>query len=330
MSIDLYHQDTTEFQSFRNRKVLVTGGAGLVGSAFFPLLLENGAAVRTVRHERPLEFTGAVEEIEGDLLNLAHCRKSCRGMDTVIHAAGVSGGSKKVTIDAIPMFTDNLLMNTNMLEAARLEGVNRYLFISNSSVYAKSDRLLSESDAWGETCRGIPENETGMVKRAGETQCALYARFTGMQIAIIRAGNAYGPHDNFDLEASHVIPALIRKAVQKQDPYIIWGSGEAVRDFIHTHDIARGGLFLLENHAVAEPVNIASGRSVSINEVAKIILSLTFQGEVTTRHTDHAPPASPVKLIDLSKMRALGFVPEISLEEGLHQTVQWFMENGEY
>jgi len=314
---------------YRGKKVLVTGGAGLIGSAFVEQLLAAGACVYAVQHRRPIPFGGSVERLEGNLLDAAVCREIARGMDCVIHAAAVSGGSKEVTLRAIPMFTDNLLMNTQLLEAARLAGVGHYLFISNSSVYAKSDAPLHEEDAWGETSRGIPENETGMVKRASETQCGLYARTTDMRIAIIRGGNAYGPHDNFDLEASHVVPALIRKAIERQNPYAVWGSGKMVRDFIHTRDLARGGLFLLARAqpGACAPINIATGRTVTIEELVSLILDLADHADARIQLDPGAPPTSPAKRIDVTKMRELGFRPELSLEDGLRQTIDWYRQN---
>lgn len=310
---------------FYGKKVLVTGAAGLVGSAFVEELLELGACVRTVRHVRPLPFQG-VEGIDGDLRDFNTCLKAAQSVDVVIHAAGVSGGSKKVTVQAIPMFTDNLLMNTQMLEASRLQAVERYLFISNSSVYARSEAPLREEDAWGETSLSIPENETGMVKRAGETQCGLYSKFTPMRIAIMRAGNAYGPWDDFNLETSHVMPALLRKAAEKQDPFEVWGDGMTVRDFIYSRDIARGGLFLLERAVEGScfPVNVASGSAVRIRELVELILKLAGHEGARVRYTQTAPPASPVKVVDISRMKSLGFRPQFTLEEGLRATLRWY------
>lgn len=317
-------------QFYRNKRVLVTGGAGLIGTAFIQQLLQHGARVRTARHQRPIPFADDVEVLEGDLRDRDTCLKAARGMECVIHAAGVSGGSKKVTVQPIPMFTDSLLMNTQMLEAARLEGATHYLFVSNSSVYAPSDGLLREEDAWAETSRGIPENDTGMVKRAGETQCALYARFTDVRIAIMRGGNAYGPHDNFDLESSHVIPALIRKAVARQNPYQIWGSGNTVRDFVHTSDIARGGLFLLARAVPHNcfPINIATGVPVTIEELVRLILKLADHTRATIRYDPAAPPASPTKCIDVSRMKNMGFRPSTTLEQGLRETIEWYRKEG--
>ena len=311
-------------KSLKGKKVLLTGGAGLVGSAFMKKLQDAGADILAFQHVRTIPHSGTYEIIGGDLKDAESCKRACDGIHTVIHAAGVSGGSKKVTVQAIPMYTDNLLMNTQLLEAARISGVKQYLFISNSSVYAKSDQPLKEEDAYS----GFPENETGMVKRAGETQCTLYAKFTDIKIAIMRAGNAFGPYDNFDLEASHVIPALIRKAVEKQNPYRVWGDGNVVRDFIFTEDIAEAGLFLLENSASAEPVNIASGRCVTIRQVTDIILKITGYDDAEIEFDTSAPPASKAKRIDIGKMRELGFRPPTSLEDGLAKTIAWFKEHG--
>src|SRR5690349_1138364 len=180
---------------WRGKKVTVTGAAGLIGSAFVHVLRESGALITATHHCRALpDGAGGLTALEADLREMAGCRRAARGAEYVIHAAGVSGGSRQVTLAGIEMFTDSMLMNTQMLEAARLEQVGGYLFISNSSVYARSEAPLSEEAAWGDSSVGAPENETGMVKRAGEAQCALYARFTSMRIAIVRAGNAYGPN----------------------------------------------------------------------------------------------------------------------------------------
>ena len=308
---------------FQGKKTLVTGAGGLIGSAFAEKLLIMGAKVRTVKHERPVPFGGSMEIVEGDLRDARTCRRACEGVFAVIHAAGVSGGSKRAATNPLPMFTDSLLMNTQIIEAAREARVQRFLFISNSSVYPKFDGQLGEDMAG----KGEPENETGMVKLAGETQCALYSRFTDMRIAVIRAGNAYGQYDNFDLNSSHVLPALIRKAVEGQNPLELWGDGKAVRDFIHTEDIARGGLFILERCADAQPVNIASGRTITIKELAELILKLAGREGTEIKLNPAAPPASPAKIIDTGRMRKLGFQPEISLEEGLSRTIAWYRRN---
>jgi len=322
--------ETNETMSdfYEHKKVLVTGAAGLIGSAFIKSLLDRGALVRVVERVRHVECGDEVERVRADLRVPSDCRRVCRGIDFVIHGAGVSGGSKQVMTNPHAMFTDSLLMNTNIIEAARAEGVRRFLFISNSSVYPRGKSRMHERDAWGDGPTGPPENATGMVKRVGEVQAALYHAAGAFDVAIIRTGNAYGPGDNFDLDSSHVVPALIRKAVERQHPFVIWGDGEPVRDFIHTSDIASGGLYMLEHYATADPVNISCDAPVTIEELAQKVRQLAGYHDAEVLHQRGAPPASQVKLLSISKMRSLGFAPAISLNEGLASTISWYREHG--
>jgi GDP-L-fucose synthase len=239
----------------------------------------------------------------------------------------VTGGLQRAKFDPIPTFTDNLLINTQVLEASRNAGVQRFALLSNSSVYAASEESLKEEDAWGDTMRGIAENATGTVKRMAELQCKIYADSTDMKIGIVRGGNAYGPRDYFDLERSHVLPALIRRAVARQTPFVLWGSGEAVRDFTHARDIARGTIFVLEGYAVCDPVNIATGRITSIKEVVSIILREAGHTNAKVVLDSSRPSGPSAKRLDVTKMRKLGFTPNIVLEGGLGETIQWFKES---
>lgn len=304
---------------YRGEKVLVTGGSGLIGFHVVDEFLKLGAAVRTVVHRRPSPHAGRVEVVEGDLLERAACARAVRGCRFVFHAAGVSGGLKNVATNPIATFTDNLILNTLVLDEARKAGVERYCFFSNSSVYPTTGAPLAEEMAAGEA-----ENPSGFVKKAGELQCRITAAASAMKIAIVRGGNAYGPHDWFDDELSHVMPALITKAVRRRDPYVLWGTGETRRDFTHARDIARGALFLLERHATADPVNVATGRTVSIREALDIVLDAAGYRDARVVLDRSAPAGVPAKAIDVSKMRRLGFECRISLEEGIRETVEWY------
>ncbi len=309
---------------YAGKKVLVTGGAGMIGSHLVEELLRCGANVRVTRHIRTHPFGEKVDVVQGDLRSMPVCRKAVQEIEFVFHAAGVTGGVQNVTLEPISTFTDNLLLNTHVLEASRLAGVKRYALLSNSSVYAASMDALKEDDAWGETMRGTAENPTGMVKRMAELQCKIYAENTKMKIGIVRGGNAYGPRDYFDLERSHVLPALIRRAVSRENPFVLWGSGETVRDFTHARDIARGALFVLENYAVGDPVNIATGRTTSIMAVLSIILREAGHPGAKVV-LDRSRPAGPqAKRLDIAKMKKLGFTPLISLEDGLRETIRWY------
>jgi len=306
--------------------VLVTGASGLIGSHVVEQLLERGAEVRAVIHNRPLGSSESVEVVEGDLTSWEDCRRATQGVELVIHAAGVSGGLRKVQLDPIPFFTHNLLMNTQMLDASRLADVERYVFVSNSSVYPDSPLPLAEEVAWGEGAQAPPENLPGSVKRIGEQQCKMYADATEMKIGIVRGGNAYGSGDNFDLEKSHVIPALIRKAVERQDPFELWGAGSARRDFTHARDIARGILFVMEHYAVCDPVNIATGRRSTIREALALILGAADYADARIVERGDRPTGQASKALDVSKMKRLGFLTMITLEDGLRETVAWYAE----
>ncbi len=311
---------------YSDKKILVTGGAGMIGSHIVEELLARGARVRITQHNRPHPFDNKVEVVTGDLLSMDFCRAAVSGVDFVIHAAGFTGGVGQVTLEPVATFTNNLLMNTQILEASRLEGVKRFGLLSNSSVYAASSEALKEDAAWGDSIRGVAENPTGDVKRIAELQCKVYADSAAMKIGIVRGGNGYGPRDYFDMERSHVLPALIRKAVSRQNPFVLWGTGETVRDFTHARDIARGLLFVLEHHAICDPVNISTGRTTSIRDALHIILRESEHTSAQVVFDTSRPLGPKAKRLDTTKMNALGFKPAISLEDGLKETIRWFRE----
>jgi GDP-L-fucose synthase len=312
---------------YAGKNVLVTGGAGMIGSHIVEELLKFGASVRITVHQRAHSFGSRVSVVHGDLRSMESCRRAVTGMDFVFHAAALTGGLQHVALEPIATFTDNLLMNTHVLEAARLAGVQRFCLLSNSSVYAASGEALAENDAWGGAIRGVAENPAGTVKRMAELQCKIYAENSGMRIGIVRGGNAYGPRDSFDLDRSHVLPALIRKAVLKQNPLMLWGSGDTVRDFTHARDIARGALFILDAYAVCDPVNVATGRTSTIREVLSLILREAGNADAQVLLDSSKPSGPKAKRLDITKMTKLGFKPTISLEEGIRETIQWFKES---
>ncbi len=309
---------------FSDARVFVAGGTGLIGHHVVDELLHRGARVRVVIHRRPNPFGDRVEAILGDLREAETCRRAMTGCRFAIHAAGVTGGLKSLTLNPFATFTDNALLNTTLLEAARLEGVERYALVSNTSVYADSAELLREEDAWGTRQGCWEENHTGAVKRLAELQCRLYSAHTPMKLAIVRGGNGYGPYDDFASDTSHVVGALVRKAVEGPRPLILWGSGETRRDFTHARDIARGVLHMLEHYAVCDPVHVATGKTTSINEVARLILAILGEPEAEIVHDLSGPEGPKVKRIDVQKMRRLGFDTRIPLEEGLRETIDWY------
>lgn len=309
----------------KGKKVLVTGGTGLIGSHLVELLLERGANVRTVVHSRSLPIKlENVEIVRGDLTKWNACVKAVKDVEYVFHLAAFVGGVGRNVAHPAGMFTPNMLMNTQMLEAARLENVERYLYTSSACIYPGDLEYFVEDKGW----EGPPAQSNasyGWVKRMGEFQAQAYSEEFDMKIAIVRPTNAYGPRDNFDLETSHVIPALIRKAVERQDPFVIWGTGESTRDLIHAKEISRGMLLALEKYAVADPVNLATGRSIKIKDLARWILKLSGYENARIIFDKTSPTGQLVRRVSTAKAKEkIGFVAQISLEEGLKETISWY------
>lgn len=310
---------------YNGRPALVTGGSGLIGSHLVEELMAKGAQVRAVIHNRPLQkFPGCVEVLRGDLTKLDDCVRAVRGMECVLHLAAFVGGVGRNKAHPAGMYTSNMLMQTNMLEAARLADAEYYLYTSSVCLYPGHISLMSEDKAW----EGPPEATNasyGWVKRMGELQCQAYAEEYGMKIAIVRPTNAYGPYDNFDLESSHVIPALIRKAVERQDPYVIWGTGEVSRDFIHARDISRGMMLALEKYHVADPLNLGTGCEIKVKDLAHLILKLSGYENARIVFDRERPLGQLGRRADAWKAKEkIGFEAQISLEEGLKETIDWY------
>jgi len=308
---------------FQGRTFVVTGATGLVGSHIVEELLKRRAKVRAIVHQRPSPFGAEVEHHQADLRHMDQCRAACRAADGVIHAAAYTAGPMLHRKEPVRLYTENMLINTHVLEAARLEGAKYYVFISNNSVYPSLNHPLKEEEAWD----GQPDPQSlgfSWVKRMGELQAQIYAANTDMTIRISRGGNVYGPRDNFDLEYSHVLPALLRKALAKQNPFEVWGTGEEVRDFIHSRDMARGILMLLEKYPKCEPVNLATGRHITVKDLLRIIFDVCDHKGAHLKFLSDRPAGVKMKVIDTSKADAMGFKAQISLEEGLRETVVWF------
>lgn len=314
--------------AYSQELVLVTGGAGLIGSHLIKELLAQNAEVRTVLHGHPLEENAnRVDCMKGDLTKLDDCLAAVENVECVFQAAALVGGVGRNKSHPAQMYTTNMLIQTNMLEAARLRDIDRYLYTSSCCLYPRDVTLMSEDKAWD----GPPEptnTSYGWVKRMGELQCLAYAEEYGMKIAIVRPTNTYGPGDNFDLETSHAIPALIRKAVEKQDPYVVWGRGEVSRDFIHAKDVAGGMMLALQKHCVADPINLGTGREIKIRDLASLILKLSGHDPAKLVFDEARPVGQLGRRTDTNKAREkIGFVARITLEEGLKDTIDWYCKH---
>lgn len=304
----------------------MTGGAGFLGSHVVDALVCRGAVVRVTTRRRAVDFPSGVDVIQADLTDPQQCRTAARGADCVFHLAAAGGGLHANMKAQHEMFTANVLINTNMLEASHREGVGRYLLTSSSAVYDGDVGVLDDGEPW----RSDPhpsEFGFGWAKRVAEIQARTYADACGMRIAIVRPSNPYGPRDNFDPEQSHVIPALIRRVQAGERPLSVWGTGKAVRSFIYVGDVADAMLLALEHDAVCDPVNIASGEQTSIADLARLILALCGVDPSMIEFDATKPEGHPGKFPKITKARdRISFVAQTSLRDGLEKTIRWLRE----
>ncbi len=310
---------------YENRRVLVTGGSGFLGRYVIRALLGAGASVRSAcRRPTPLPWS-EVDVVGADLRRPEDCARAVRGMDAVFHLAAYGWGLGENVKRQPELLTENVLLNTALLDAAYRAGVERYLFTSSSSVYSTGDvDILTEDQPWDAPPHSS-ESCFGWSKRLGEIQGRAYHEHYGMGVAIVRPSNPYGPGDNFDPETSHVIPALIRRAVARENPFVVWGSGRAVRNFVHARDVARAMLLALERHPTATPFNIAGEESTSIRELVHLVLRLAGHEGATVEFDATQPEGHHRKVLSVKKAaNLLGFRVEIGLETGLAETIEWF------
>lgn len=297
------------------KKVLVTGGAGFIGSHVVDNLVQKrGVARQDIVVPRSQDC---------DLRVFENCLRVVEGVDVVIHAATTVGGIKYNNENLATQFYNPNLINSQIVEAARLEGVEKFVSVCCVCAYPKDAPYpLTEDSLF---C-GRPEETHlgyGFAKRMMVPQAEVYHKQHGMNIVVVIPVNSYGPRDNFDKETAHVIPAIIRKCFEDEE-LVIWGDGSPVRDFLCVEDTADGIVLMAEQLNTWEPVNLGSGTTVSIREIVDLIVGMAgFKGKVTWDPTK--PNGQPLRVVDTGRaQRLLGWEPRYSIEEGLRRTIEWF------
>ncbi len=307
---------------FYNKEVLVTGGNGMIGRELVSLLLDRGAnvTVADISEKTNLEH---VKYERVDLRYLSECNRICENKDYIFNVVGIKGSPKMCAEQPADFMVPMLQFNTNMMDAAMKSGAKWYLYTSSVGVYQPAP-VLKEDDVW-KTFPSPNDRFAGWAKRMGELQAEAYAIQNGNEnISIVRPANVYGSYDNFDPNNAMVIPSLIRKA-HENNTLEVWGDGSPIRDFIHAKDVALGMLHVVENK-ITEPINLGSGTGVSIREIAETIASY-FDKEIVWL-TDK-PTGDARRLFDMSRANSNGFFPAISIEQGIQETISWYLENKE-
>jgi len=311
---------------YKNKKILVTGGTGFIGTNLVNKLLQLGSNVKVASDDVSKNLNKEVEYIKVDLRNLSECIKVTKNIDIIFHLASFGFGFK-ANINIQPqILTNNILINTNMLESAYRNNIEKYLFTSSIAVYDKNSEVLD--DNLGIRFNNEPEESEkyyAWSKRIGEIQSKSYYDNYKMNITIVRLSNPYGPYDTFDLEKSHVVPAFILKALSPENEFLINGSGKTIRNFIYVEDVVEGMLLLLEKYSVCDPVNLCSDENLSIYELARIVLKICGKEDKKIKF-DLDKPEGVIKRLPLTNKikNIIGFTPKTKIKEGLEKTLSWY------
>jgi GDP-L-fucose synthase len=305
----------------KGEKIFVAGSTGLVGSALIRHLEQEGF------HDLPRRGRSQLDLADEHAVQNFFAQEKPA---IVIFAAAKVGGIKANNDFPVEFLLDNLRIQNNVIHAAHEAGVRKLLFLGSSCIYPKfAPQPIPETALLSGPLE--PTNEAyAIAKIAGIKLCQAFSREYGANFISAMPTNLYGSNDNFDLETSHVLAALLRKAheakTRKARELIVWGSGKPRREFLHVNDLASACLFLLEEYDSPEIINVGCGEDISIRKLAELICDVVgFDGELAWDTTK--PDGTPRKLLDITKLRNLGWQPTIPLREGIAQTYDWFLKN---
>jgi GDP-L-fucose synthase len=302
-------------------KIYIAGHRGLVGSAIWRNLEAKGHTGLIGWGSAELDLRDSASTMEAIVQEKP---------DVVIMAAAKVGGIIANSTHPVEFLNENIRIQTNVFEAAHAAKVPQLLFLGSSCIYPKfAEQPIKESSL----LTGLLEesnNAYAIAKIAGVLQVQSYRKQYGHRWISAMPTNLYGPHDNFDLTSSHVLPALIRKfheaKVAGSPSVTLWGSGTPLREFLHTDDLAHACTYLLENYDEDAPINVGWGQDISIAELGVMIAQIVgFEGQI--QWDSSKPDGTPRKLLDMTKINSLGWKPSISLRDGIESTYRWYVES---
>lgn len=304
-----------------NSKIYVAGHQGLVGRAIVRELLGNGYTNIVTRTSSELDL-----RIQQQVFDFFTSERP----EYVFLAAAKVGGIKANNDYPAEFIYNNLAIETNVIHASYQAGAKKLLFLGSSCIYPRLCPQPIEESALL-TSELEPTNEPyAIAKIAGIKMCQSYNKQYGTKFIACMPTNLYGPYDNFDLQSSHVLPALMRKFGEAKNAnagYVeIWGTGSPKREFLHVDDLAKAALFLMNNYEDSEIVNVGCGEDISIADLALMVKECVgYEGEI--RFNPSYPDGTPRKLLDISKIRRLGWNPSIPLKEGIRSTFEWYLDS---
>lgn len=312
---------------FKDKKVVVTGGSGFIGSHFLNELVKREAIVKTHTYHSPLQVqSNNIEVVPNiDLTKLEDCIKLVEGADYVIHCGGKVAHPSTVPTD-VQIGMAQLTLIGNVLEACAKTKVKKFLDLNSSTGYPDIRKPLTEDEYWVDE----PYKSYygyGWMRRYREKLMEHVSKFSGLHIALARCTAIFGPYDNFDLKTCHVVPALIKRHLSGEDPFVVWGSPNVVRDFLYVKDVVNGALLILEKGESMRPYNLGYGGGITIGEIVDTILKVTEKNpEVIWDETK--PTTIPFRAVSTERIQTeLGFKPTYTFEEGMKETIDWYIKN---
>ncbi len=308
--------------ALKDKRILVTGGAGFLGHQVIDQLCNAGADQQKITLPRSREC---------DLRSFENCQRAVDQQDIVIHLAAHVGGIGLNREKPAELFYDNLMMGTQLIHAAYLAGVKKFVCVGTICAYPKFTPVpFKEDDLWN----GYPEETNapyGIAKKALLVQLQAYRQQYGFNGIYLLPVNLYGPEDNFDPRSSHVIPALIQKVhsaqLKGEKEIRVWGNGTPTREFLYSQDAGRGIVMGTQFYNHPEPVNLGTGYEISIRSLVTLICELmNFEGEIVW-DTDQ-PNGQPRRCLDTQRAKdSFGFVAQVDFKQGLHNTIDWYRQH---
>lgn len=310
-------------ESFKGKSVVITGGTGLIGRQIVQILAQAGASIRCVSLDKIQLEGSTVEHVFGDLRDFEFCKSITQGADFVFHIAGIKGSIEVTKTKPASFFVNLLMMNTNLLEACRLNKVAKVVYTSSIGAYPSAEIFVESEDT--ETDPPM-DMFPGWAKRMAEMQVKAYRIQYGMEnFAVVRPCNVYGPGDNFDPANAMVIPTLMYRIFNQENPVVVWGDGSAVRDFAFSRDVAEGTILALHHGTGSRYLNLGSGHGVTIKELVETLNRVTpfnFKFDATK------PSGFPKRVMDIGlAQKMIGYQHTTTLEQGLKETWDWFIRN---
>ncbi len=309
--------------TFKSKRLLITGGTGLIGREIADILCNAGADVTVVSLD-DISLNDSIKYIIGDLTNFSFCKEITKDMDFVFHVAGIKGSVEVTINNPASFFVPLLMFNTNVLEACRINNVKKVVYTSSIGAYAAAEVFIEGDNEEGPPMDMYP----GWAKRMAEMQVQAYKKQYNLNnFSIVRPCNVYGPGDNFDPNNAMVIPTLMQRIFNKEDPVVVWGDGSAIRDFAFSRDVAEGVILALYFGTDSNYINLGSGKGYTIKELIETLNEfIDFNYEFDTSKSSGFPKR--VMDITLAKEK-IKYEPLTSLRSGLEQTWEWFKINAE-